>query len=101
MIAHVGATNASEKPPARSCSPIKYQRLLRGWSQQDVVDALYQLCSAHGRGDVGLNIDTIRRWETGRHKPSPVYRKHLCTLFGKNAAELGFLDDLEVMPAHA
>src|SRR5579859_7304579 len=76
-------------------SPLKYQRLLRGWSQQDVVDALYQLCSTGGCPGAGLSIYTISRWENGKNLPSPLYRKHLCALYGLTAAQLGFIEAQE------
>ncbi len=79
-----------------SCSPLKYQRLLRGWSQQDVADALYQRCAAEGHREVGIRAKLVGRWERGESKPSPLYRKHWCTLYGLTAAQLGLLDGMEV-----
>src|SRR5437763_13247266 len=70
-------------------SPLKYQRLLRGWSQQDVVDELYKLCVASGRPDVGLNAARVGEWENGHHKTSPRYRKDLCQLYGLTADKRG------------
>jgi transcriptional regulator with XRE-family HTH domain len=77
-------------------SPLKYQRLLRGWSQQDVVNELYKLCAASGRPDIGLSAYQVSRWENGLRKPGPLYRKHLCQLYGLNAAQLGFIETQEV-----
>lgn len=76
---------------ARQYHPLQYQRLLRGWSQKDVVDALYQRCSSEGKPDVGICVDMVSRWEHGKSKPSPLYRKHLCQLYGVTADQLGFL----------
>ena len=83
-------TDRTHPTPIRH-TPLKCQRLLRGWSQQDVVDELYKLCAANGRPDVGLTVDTLGHWENGCNTPSPVYRKHLCTLYGLTADKLGFI----------
>jgi transcriptional regulator with XRE-family HTH domain len=70
--------------------------LLRGWSQQDVADELYKRCVAEGHAAVGIAAKLIGRWERGETKPRPIYRKHLCMLYGLTAAQLGFLDEIEV-----
>ncbi len=70
--------------------PLKYQRLLRGWSQQDIVDYLSDRCNAEGKS-VGISVNLVSRWETGKSKPSPLYRKHLCLLFGLTAQQLGWI----------
>jgi transcriptional regulator with XRE-family HTH domain len=79
-----------------ACSPLKYQRLLRGWSQQDVINALVEHCTRSGVSSVGLTIAMVSRWENGHHLPSPFYRKHLCKLYHMNAAQLGLIEDMEV-----
>jgi hypothetical protein len=61
-----------------------------------VVDAIYERCVASGCPDVGIGVEHIRRWENGISKPRPVYRKHLCALYGMNAAQLGFIEEMEV-----
>jgi transcriptional regulator with XRE-family HTH domain len=58
---------------------LRYQRLLRGWSQGRVAEA------------VGTSAEVVSRWETGRKKPGPFYQEKLCDLFGKSTEELGFL----------
>ena len=40
---------------------------------------------------VGTNVRTVIRWEQWQSVPYPYYREQLCTLFGKNARELGLL----------
>ena len=62
---------------------LKVERMLRGWSQAKVSEA------------VGTNVRSIIRWEQGQTLPHPYYREQLCTLFGKNARELGLLEDEE------
>ena len=59
---------------------LKYHREIRGWSQQKVAEL------------VETGEDMVGRWERGISKPSPFYRERLCTLFGVNAEELGFLE---------
>src|SRR5215831_2915156 len=59
--------------------PLKVERELRGWSQAKVAEA------------VGTNVRTVIRWEQGQSVPYPYYREQLCSLFRKNARELGLL----------
>lgn len=59
--------------------PLRVERESRGWSQAKVAEA------------VGTNVRTVIRWEQGQSVPYPYYREQLCTLFGKNARELGLL----------
>ena len=56
------------------------ERNRRKWSQQDVADR------------IGTTYVNISRWERGITRPNPYFRRKLCALFGKSAAEL----DLEV-----
>lgn len=58
---------------------LKQERLLRGWSQIYVANAL------------GTDGYTVNRWERGRARPSPYFRQKLCELFEKNAFDLGLL----------
>lgn len=87
FTAHVGHTSPT------MLSPLKYQRLLRGWTQQDVADELYKLCVAHGRSDAGINAERISRWECGVARPSLFYQKYLCLLYGMTTDKLGLLHD--------
>lgn len=68
---------------------LRQQRLLRGWTQDEVADRLYKLCGSKGsiRGDINANM--VSRWENGKHPPSPFWQSKLCELYGKNAEELG------------
>ncbi|MDQ2713335.1 MAG: FxSxx-COOH system tetratricopeptide repeat protein [Chloroflexota bacterium] len=67
---------------------LRRERLLRGWTQADVA------------GQIGTDGYTVNRWECGRAKPGPYFRQKLCSLFAKNAEELGFLNttDQEQLP---
>ena len=60
---------------------LKAERELRGWSQKYVADQL------------GADHYYLSRWERGTAAPSPYYRQKLCVLFGKNAKELGLLQE--------
>jgi transcriptional regulator with XRE-family HTH domain len=67
---------AKDKHPNEA---LRYHRLLRGWSQHKVAD------------EIGASNEMISRWEGGQKKTSSFYQEKLCALFGRNAAELGFL----------
>src|SRR5437588_11805754 len=60
---------------------LKEERELRGWSQQYVAE------------QIGADRYYLSRWEHAKVLPSPYYREKLCALFGKNAKELGFLQE--------
>lgn len=53
-----------------------------------------------GERDTGLTANTVRRWETGERRADPRYRKHLVSIMGKLASELGLLtsDELRMRP---
>ncbi len=59
---------------------LKQARELRGWSQSKVAE------------QIGTDATTVSRWERGLFFPTPYFREKLCTLFSKNAAELGLLE---------
>ncbi len=59
---------------------LKQARELRGWSQAKVAE------------QIGTDATTVSRWERGLFSPTPYFRERLCTLFTKNAEELGLLE---------
>ena len=61
---------------------LKQARELRGWSQAKVA------------GEIGTDATTVSRWERGLFSPTPYFRERLCTLFDKNAWELGLLENM-------
>ncbi len=75
---------------------IRRERELRGWTLEQVADALDKLCQEEPqtkrRGVI--NDSMISRWERGIHPPSPFYQRMLCKLFDKSAEALGFVDSL-------
>lgn len=60
---------------------LRYERDLRGWSQAKVAE------------EVGTDARSVGRWERGDTFPGPHFREKLCELFGKNAQELGLVED--------
>ncbi|NRN65762.1 XRE family transcriptional regulator [Kibdelosporangium sp. 4NS15] len=56
-----------------------------------------------GEAESGLNVDIVRRWETGDRTPEPRYRKHLVLIYDKPASELGLLsaEELAWCPAQS
>lgn len=79
-------TISPQQPHKKAVAPIPNQRLkrereLRGWSQKHVANS------------IGADHYYLSRWERGTSSPSPYYRQKLCALFGKDASELGLIDD--------
>lgn len=62
---------------------LRRERELRGWSQKQLGDA------------IGTNKIAVSRWEGGITTPSPYFRQRLCELFGRTAAELGFIAEAD------
>ncbi|HLZ59034.1 MAG TPA: NB-ARC domain-containing protein [Ktedonosporobacter sp.] len=62
---------------------LKYERTIRGWTQARVAQ------------EIDTSVKNIGRWERGSSSPYPYFREKLCKLFGKNALELGFVEDEE------
>src|SRR5205085_9157185 len=60
---------------------LKYERELRGWSQADVATR------------IRCDTKTVGRWERGIASPGPYLRQKLVKLFGKNAEELGLIEE--------
>ena len=56
---------------------LRKERLLRGWSQQDLANHL------------GITNVTVNRWERGVQQPGPMFRLKLCQLFEKSEDALG------------
>ncbi|GCE50835.1 putative membrane protein [Thermosporothrix hazakensis] len=62
---------------------LRREREKRGWSQARVAE------------QIGTEAVNVSRWERGYATPSPYFREKLCLLFGKDARELGFLENEE------
>ncbi len=59
---------------------LRYEREKRGWSQSRLAEL------------IGADTSMISRWECGDRKPVQFYQEKLCDLFGKNAVELGLIE---------
>src|SRR5437763_15652837 len=73
---------------------LRHERLLHGWTLQEVADKLYELCRQEKRKS-GISYDTVGRWERGESTPSPHYQRKLCKIFRKSAIDLGFVNPHE------
>ena len=91
-------TSTPKHPPN---TRLRWQRLQRGWSHQEVVEQIKRSIEQAGEGEAGLNADMVGRWETGGRKPDPRYKKHLVLVFDLPASELGLLssEELALCPA--
>ncbi len=88
---------ARRYPPNRQ---LTWERLERGWSYDELCEQIKGSIRDAGGADTGLTGNTVRRWETGERWPDPRFRKHLVTVLGKRASQLGLLtpDELAVRP---
>jgi tetratricopeptide (TPR) repeat protein/transcriptional regulator with XRE-family HTH domain len=78
-----------ERPPSgqnrlRSC------RLGYGLTQQEVAEEITRLAWERDRRVVGVDAESVSRWERGERRPRKYYRQLLCLLFGTTEPELGF-----------
>ncbi|MQA25776.1 MAG: helix-turn-helix domain-containing protein [Micromonosporaceae bacterium] len=79
---------------------LAWARLQRGWSYEELATRIRTEMRNAGDVDTGLTANTVRRWETGERSPDPRYRKHLVTVFGMSASDLGLLlpEELALRP---
>jgi transcriptional regulator with XRE-family HTH domain len=73
-----------DMPERKPNENLQYQRKLRGWSQQRVAE------------EIGTLAKNVGRWERGESIPDTYYQEMLCSLFGMNTVELGFLETLNL-----
>ncbi|GHO91545.1 hypothetical protein KSF_015930 [Reticulibacter mediterranei] len=84
------ASHASKKQPNER---LTYYRKLQHWTQTQLADELYKLCDETELNDHGvLDKNMVSKWERGENTPGHFWQKKLCTLFKKDAKELGFID---------
>lgn len=88
-----GCISERRHPPNRL---LAWGRLQRGWSYEEVAERIRAELNRSEETDTGLTANTVRRWETGERWPEPRYRKHLVTIFGRPASELGLLTQDEL-----
>jgi transcriptional regulator with XRE-family HTH domain len=60
---------------------LKRERRKHGWTQSALAELL------------GIDANTVSRWERGSHVPYPIFRAKLSELFGKPLEELGLFDE--------
>ncbi|MBV9689167.1 MAG: helix-turn-helix transcriptional regulator [Ktedonobacteraceae bacterium] len=68
-------------PKTKFQRKLKYERELRGWSQQDLASRL------------GTDAARVNKWENGIAFPRAYFRQKLIELFEKDAEELGLLGE--------
>lgn len=68
----------------------------RGWSYVEVARRLIDSLNENGDRQVGLDGNSVRRWEAGERWPDPRFRQHLVLLFEKPASALGLLTNEEL-----
>ena len=77
-----------EHRPAAIANVLRGQRVLRGWSQKQTVGELQRLAKAEGQ-NVGVNVQMLSNWESGRRQPGTLYRWLFAKLFNLPLAALG------------
>jgi transcriptional regulator with XRE-family HTH domain len=90
-LPHTPSAATTLRPKATATvgpSILKYHRLLRGWTQREVADKLYDLSCAAGHPEIGITTAQVSRWEVGKQLPGHFYRSLLCQLYGMTAQEL-------------
>jgi tetratricopeptide (TPR) repeat protein/transcriptional regulator with XRE-family HTH domain len=75
-------------PPAEN--RLRECRLRYGLTQQEVADEITRLAWERDRRVVGVDAESVSRWERGERRPRKYYRQLLCLLFGTTEPELGF-----------
>lgn len=81
---------------ARVPNPLLRQcREEMGWSQEHTATELRRLAEADEGRSAGVTGNMICKWEKGEKRPSLRYQRLLRVLFGRTAAELGFVPDEE------
>ncbi len=68
-----------DSKPRKVNNLLRREREKRGWSQSRLAEL------------IGADTSMISRWECGERNPDNAYQEKLCTLFEKNAEELGFI----------
>lgn len=84
---------ARRYPPNRQ---LTWERLERGWSYDELCERIKGSMRDTGEVDTGLTGNTVRRWETGERWPDSRFRKHLVTVLGRPASQLGLLTSDEL-----
>jgi transcriptional regulator with XRE-family HTH domain len=73
-----------EQSEAADRQPNRYLRSLRqrrGWTLEDVVKELDRVAEGSGHGPLGVDTNTLSRWERGVRRPSRRYARLLCLTY--------------------
>lgn len=70
--------------PKKPNKKLQHERELHGWSQARLAEKL------------GTTVKRVSMWECGDSVPDRYYQEKLCDLFGKNAEELGLIEQQAV-----
>jgi transcriptional regulator with XRE-family HTH domain/tetratricopeptide (TPR) repeat protein len=76
--------------PRPGQSQLRECRLRYGLTQQEVADEVTRLAWERDRRVVGVDAESVSRWERGERRPRKYYRQLLCLLFGTTEPNLGF-----------
>src|SRR5205807_2262639 len=89
----IGITTPLPQPSElhRPNTPLRRQRLLRGWSLERVAELLNELAIEQTGQNVGVNAQMVGKWERGEKRPRPRYQELLCQLYQVDTDDLGFL----------
>jgi transcriptional regulator with XRE-family HTH domain len=70
---------------------LRWERQRRGWSQDDVVDRLQDAAAGRGDPELGVDRNTVSRWERGISRPTPRYVQLLSEVFTLRPEDLGLI----------
>jgi transcriptional regulator with XRE-family HTH domain/tetratricopeptide (TPR) repeat protein len=70
---------------------LRWERQRRGWSQDDVVDHLQEAAAGRGDPELGVDRNTVSRWERGISRPTPRYVQLLSEVFTLRPEDLGLI----------
>jgi transcriptional regulator with XRE-family HTH domain/tetratricopeptide (TPR) repeat protein len=70
---------------------LRWERQRRGWSQDDVVDHLQDAAASRGDPELGVDRNTVSRWERGISRPTPRYVQLLSEVFTLRPEDLGLI----------
>lgn len=71
-------------------SRLRAEREKRGWTQARVAEEVERLYDSQAHllsRYLGVCEEMVRRWESGKHLPRPLYRHLLCELFAISEEE--------------
>lgn len=69
---------------------LRAARLARGWTLDDVAEAIHQLDAELGEPESAVDLTHVHKWEAGKRIPGRHYRPRLCVIFEASPAALGF-----------